>query len=175
MQCNLCGAAEATIHLTEIVNNQMLELHLCENCANEKDGGLKTQFSFNDLLTGLSDFASLKTSEKKEIAKCQSCGLTYEDFSKTGRLGCAECYQSFGKILFPLIKRVQKGIQHVGKRPAAVQSGLGTQADLRILRDKLKKSVLAEEFEEAARIRDQIKQMESQMPKKPGRKQEKGA
>ncbi|HNV85588.1 MAG TPA: UvrB/UvrC motif-containing protein [Candidatus Omnitrophota bacterium] len=175
MQCNLCGTAEATIHLTEIVNNQILELHLCENCANEKDGGLKMQFSFNDLLTGLSDFSSLKTSEKKEIAKCSSCGLTYEEFSKTGRLGCADCYQSFGKILFPLIKRVQKGTQHVGKRPAAVQTSLGLQTDLRTLRDKLRKSILAEEFEEAARIRDQIKQVEAQVPKKNARKQDKGA
>lgn len=167
MLCNVCGKADATIHLTEIINGQMLELHLCEVCGNEKEGGLKLQFSFNDLLLGLTDYSNLKAGEKKEAAKCASCGLTYEEFSKAGRLGCPACYQSFGRVLYSLIKRVQKGTQHTGKRPGKAPDGAVNPADLRLLREQLRKAIEREEFEEAARVRDRIKQLETQMKKNP--------
>jgi protein arginine kinase activator len=165
MLCNVCGKNEASIHLTEIVNSQMLELHLCDACAHEKEGEAKTQFSFNDLLTGLADFNSVAGGEKRQTLKCQACGINFEEFGRTGRLGCAECYQHFFKALLPLIKRVQKGTQHVGKKPAKMQPDHRVHLDLRELRERLKKSIQLEEFEEAARLRDQIKQLETKMKK----------
>lgn len=171
MLCNVCGKGEATIHLTEIVNSQMLELHLCENCAHEKGSDLKTQSSFNELLSGLNDLASLVGGQKKEELKCQVCGLTYEEFSRTGRLGCADCYHYFSKSLLSLIKKVQKGTQHVGKKPTKAPQETRTHMDLRDLQDRLQKSIQLEEFEEAARIRDEIKQLELKM-KKGDRKEE---
>ncbi len=169
MLCNICGKSEASIHLTEIVNSQMLELHLCETCAEEKGADLKNQLPFNELLSGLTDLSNLIGGQKKEELKCQECGLTYEEFGRTGRLGCAECYHCFSKPLLALIKRVQKGTQHIGKKPAKVSRETGVRIDLRDLQDRLRKSIQFEEFEEAARIRDQIKQLESKM-KKGGRK-----
>ena len=169
MVCNVCGANEATIHLTEIINEQMVEVHLCENCAQEKGTEFKTHFNVNDLLSGLSDLAKEITGEERILSKCPNCGLTYEEFGRTGRLGCAECYEAFSKFLLPLIKRVQHATQHVGKRPSRLAAPLRVQQDLRELHNRLSKVVQQEDFEEAARLRDQIKQLEEKL-KKPRKK-----
>lgn len=172
MICNICGANEATIHLTEIINGQMVEIHLCETCAQEKGTEFKTHFNVNDLLTGLTDLAKEISGEAKISAKCSNCGLTYEEFGRTGRLGCAECYEAFSKLLMPLIKRVQYSLQHKGKRPSRLAAGVSllraNQDMLRELQNRLQKLVTNEEFEEAARLRDQIKQLEDKIKK--GRK-----
>ena len=169
MVCNVCGANEATIHLTEILNDQMVEVHLCENCAQEKGTEFKTHFNVNDLLSGLSDLAKEITGEERVLSKCPNCGLTYEEFGRTGRLGCAECYEAFSKHLLPLIKRVQHAVQHVGKRPSRLAPPARAQQDLRELQNRLSKVVQQEDFEEAARLRDQIKHLEEKL-KKPKKK-----
>ncbi len=172
MNCNLCGTQEATIHLTEIVNNQMIEVHLCESCAQEKGTDFKTHFQMGDLMSSLlGPDAPAKGSEKKLAAKCAECGMTYEEFGKTGRLGCPFCYDTFAKLLMPLIKRIQRSGQHIGKKPQKVSSASPSPAvpspgsDLKLLQDRLKKSIQMEAFEEAARIRDEIKQWEEKYKK----------
>ena len=166
MICNLCGTQEATIHLTEIVNNQMVEIHLCEPCAQEKGTDFKTHFNFGDLLAGLTTEASKPTrSGERRVGKCVECGLTYEEFGKSGRLGCAACYESFAKLLIPLIKRVQRSTHHVGKKPSKVGGEVKVTHDLRVLQERLRKSVQSESFEEAAQLRDEIKQMEDRIKK----------
>lgn len=158
MICNVCGANPATIHLTEIINSQMLEIHLCEACAEEKGTDFKTHFNVADLLAGLSDLSPAETIETKaDKLVCSECGLGYEEFTKNGRLGCAACYDAFSKYLTPLIKRVQRSTQHLGKRPSRIAPEAEAKHELRILQEKLKKSVAKEDFEEAARLRDQIK------------------
>ena len=163
MICNVCGTNEATIHLTEIVNEQMIEIHLCETCAQEKGTEFKAHFNVGDLLSGLNDLAQEVTGVGKMVIKCPNCGLTYEEFGRTGRLGCAECYEAFSKLLMPLIKRVQHSTQHVGKRPSRLAAPVRLTHDLRELQNRLQKSIEQEEFEEAARIRDQIRQLEEKM------------
>lgn len=165
MLCGVCHQNEATIHLTEIINNQMMEVHLCETCAQEKGTDFKTHFSFNDLLSGLADMGSMFKSEMVETVECRSCGLTYEEFGKTGRLGCAECYQDLNKILLPLIKRVQRSTEHLGKHPSKASTETKRTIDLRELRDRLRRAVELEEFEKAAEIRDQIKKLEDKIEK----------
>lgn len=166
MLCNVCGKNESTIHLTEIVNSQMVELHLCENCAHEKGGNLTGHFTFNEVLSGLGDLSALLGGQKTEELKCQGCGLTYEEFGRVGRLGCSDCYHYFAKPLAVLIKRVQKGAQHIGKRPEKASSEVvRNHTDLRDLHERLKNSIQSEEFEEAARIRDQIKKLEIKIKK----------
>ncbi len=167
MTCNICGTNEATIHLTEIVDNQIIEIHLCETCAQEKGTDFKTHFSFGDLLAGLADFEKgTKISRKAETEQCAECGLTYSDFSKAGRLGCAGCYTSFVKILSPLIRRVQRSAHHLGKRPQKASKETGGSQDLRLLQDRLRKCIQQEEFEEAAHIRDEIKQIQEKTRRK---------
>lgn len=165
MICNVCGTNEATIHLTEIVNDQMVEIHLCETCAQEKGTEFKAHFNVNDLLSGLKDLAAEVVGSEKILTKCPNCSLTYDEFGRTGRLGCAECYEAFSKLLIPLIKRVQHSTQHLGKRPSRLAPPLRQQHDLRDLQNRLQKSIQQEAFEEAARIRDQIRQLEEKLRK----------
>ena len=161
MICDVCGTNQATVHLTEIVDEQMTELHLCEECAKAKSMKMEQQFGLADLLAGLSDLG--KTSaDKKEIikAKCSNCGLTYDDFRKIGRLGCGECYSSFRKYLMPLLKRIHGSNRHYGKVPLTMAKEVRVKTDLEELRSKQQKAIQLEEFEEAARIRDKIKELE---------------
>ena len=99
MLCNICNKNPATVHLTEIVDSQIHELHLCEECAHKKSMQMEQQFGLADLLAGLAEL--VKPSERSDAAaiKCSNCGLSYQDFKRAGRLGCSECYASFKKYL----------------------------------------------------------------------------
>ena len=159
MVCDVCGKNQATVHLTEIIDDQMTELHLCEECARQKSTQMESQFGLSDLLGGLTE-PGKKETEKIEV-KCSNCGLTFEDFKKMGRLGCSECYISFKKYLEPLLKRIHGSIQHVGKSPVKSTAKVSKKKiDLQEVRLRLQKAVEAEDFEEAARLRDQIKEVE---------------
>jgi len=169
MLCNVCGVNEASIHLTEIINNQMIEMHLCESCAQEKGTDFKTHFNFGDLLAGLSDTVGpVKEGEKRAVLKCSGCGMIYDEFSKTGRLGCAQCYDTFSRQLMPLVKRIQRSTTHLGKRPVRTARETRGTYDLRMLQNQLRKCIEKEEYEKAARLRDEIKQLEEKGKK--GRK-----
>ena len=168
MTCNICGTNEATIHLTEIVNDQMVEIHLCEGCAQEKGTQFKTHFNPAELLSDLTDLAKQITGIDKSVLKCANCGLYYEEFGRTGRLGCPECYESFTTLLLPLIKKVQHAIRHAGKRPASLppaSSPARVTHDLKELQNRLRKMIQQEAFEEAAKVRDQILQLEEKLKK----------
>ncbi len=162
MQCDVCNSKKATVHLTEIVDEQISELHLCEDCAREKSVQMEQQFGLADLLAGLTDFSKQpKDSAAKEVKlKCAHCGLNYEEFRKLGRLGCSECYVSFREYLSALLKKIHGSNQHLGKSPlktsaAAVIDG-PSENILQELKSALSKAIQAENFEEAARLRDQI-------------------
>ena len=161
MLCDICAKNPATVHLTEIVDEQMNELHLCEECARTKSLAMEQQFGLSDLLAGMADFDK-PAKETGIIAsiKCPNCGLSYADFKKIGRLGCGECYSAFSKYLGPLLKRIHGSTQHTGKSPLKVTKGLKKKIDLQELRNRLQKAIEAEAFEEAAKLRDQIKETE---------------
>jgi len=168
MICDICNKNPATVHLTEIVDDQMTELHLCESCARQKSESMESQFGLSDLLAGMAEFSKPATQDKEDTTlKCKKCGLTYADFKKVGRLGCNECYESFKKYLGPLLKRIHGSNQHFGKSPYKSQDTQvklktsGENLDLAALREKLKKAVDSEAFEEAARLRDQIREIEN--------------
>ena len=159
MQCNICGKAEASIHLTEIVNDKAIELHLCEACAQEKGTELNPQFSFGDLLAGLADFQPIMMNETTRLEKCSTCGQSITELSKSGRLGCPDCYKNLQKSLLPIIKRVQRSAQHVGKRPQKISAKLKRQVTVRELEEKLKKFIEQEDYEKAAQVRDEIRKL----------------
>lgn len=163
MLCNVCAKNEATVHLTEIVNEQMTELHLCEQCAQAQSMQMEQQFGLSDLLAGLADFDKPPEAQEKLLSECQNCHLTYKDFKKVGRLGCSECYRYFRGHLNSLLKRIHGSRHHIGKAPARlVKTAKLKKAPfgLEELRMKLEKAILAEEFEEAARLRDAVRQLE---------------
>lgn len=161
MLCDICGKSQATVHLTEIIDDNMTELHLCEECAQKKGAQMETHFGLADLLAGLADLGGQFTKTKKEIKiKCPRCGLTYDDFKKIGRLGCGECYSAFREALLPLLKRIHGSTQHYGKSPKKVTKVVKIKNELQDLKNKLQKAIQLEEFEEAARLRDKIREME---------------
>jgi len=159
MLCNVCGKNPATVHLTEIIDNQMNELHLCEECARQKSMQMEQQFGLSDLLAGLAEFEKPAV-EKEQNLKCANCGLSYNDFKKIGRLGCGDCYTAFKKYLGPLLKKIHGSSLHFGKSPIRGTKSLRRNVDIADLRHRLQKAIEAEEFEEAAKIRDQIKEFE---------------
>ncbi len=163
MLCDLCGKNPATVHLTEIIDNQMNELHLCEECAREKSAQMEQQFGLSDLLAGMVEIE--KPVKEKETAeaislKCANCGLTYANFKKIGRLGCGDCYTAFKKHLGYLLKRIHGSVMHFGKAPLKVAPLAQKKMDLQELRKSLQRAIEMEAFEEAAGIRDQIKELE---------------
>jgi len=161
MLCNVCAKNPATVHLTEIVDEQMNELHLCEECARQKSIQMEQQFGLSDLLAGLAEFEKPEDMDKEGARlKCLSCKLTYADFKKIGRLGCGECYVTFKRHLGALLKRIHGSSQHSGKSPVKVALVTKKKIDLQELRNKLLKAIEEEAFEEAARLRDQIKELE---------------
>ena len=162
MLCELCKQAQATVHLTEIVNEQMTELHLCETCANQKGAQVESHFGLSDLLSGLADFS--KTQEPEEVSSrvCPTCGMTYEDFRKVGRLGCADCYPTFKRSLGSLLKRIHGSPIHLGKSPARLVKPAKAKTELAELKKKLEQAIDNEEFEEAAKLRDQVRRFEQQ-------------
>ena len=163
MVCDACKKQQATVHLTEIVNDQMTELHLCEVCANKKGTQVESHFGLADLLSGLSDYGKAQEPEEVSTKACPSCGMTYDDFRKVGRLGCTECYTTFKRSLGSLLKRIHGSPLHLGKSPARLlKAAKGAKTELLDLKRKLERAIEDEAFEEAARLRDQIRRMEQQ-------------
>jgi protein arginine kinase activator len=167
MQCENCGERPAAIHLTQIVNNAVTQQHLCEVCAAEK--GVHTEASVAK--TPLSDFlasmgeggAGAPAAPAGEAGACAACGATLQDFQESGRLGCPECYATFAVHLRTLLRRVHGASQHVGtpyRGPSAPGAGDAPPADLPALRERLQRAIAAEDFELAARLRDQIRALE---------------
>ena len=163
MLCEVCKQSQATVHLTEIVNDQMTELHLCETCANQKGSQVESHFGLADLLSGLADFGKTQEPEEVSTKACPTCGMTYDDFRKVGRLGCSECYATFKRSLGSLLKRIHGSPIHLGKSPVRlIKSAKVAKTELADLRRKLERAIEHEEFEEAASLRDQIRRIEQQ-------------
>jgi len=161
MLCDVCGKNQATVHLTEILNDQMSELHLCEECARQKSMAMEQHFGLSDLLAGMADSEKPeKETEALKNLKCPNCGLAYNDFKKIGRLGCSVCYNTFNRYLGALLKRIHGSTQHTGKSPLKMTKALKKGIDIQALRTRLQNAVAAEAFEEAAKLRDQIKEAE---------------
>jgi protein arginine kinase activator len=160
MVCDHCGENEAIIHLTQIEKNQMNTVHLCEGCAAAK--GLEPGASVGNL--PLTEFlAQVGRGETAANASpCAFCGLRLEEFKKTGRLGCPQCYVTFETQLTGLLRRLHGSVQHVGKVYLPPDPTLAEQQErLAGLRRKLDKAVQSEDFERAAQIRDMIRTLES--------------
>jgi len=162
MQCDICGKKKATVHLTEIVDDQMTEMHLCEECARQKSVQMEQQFGLADLLAGLADFGKhVKDAQEVDI-QCPNCGLTYEEFRKFGRLGCSECYDAFNMHLTTLLKKVHGSNQHLGKTPFKIPQDQKKKIEnLQELRNLLMHAIQIEDFEKAAELRDKIRKLEN--------------
>jgi protein arginine kinase activator len=164
MLCSVCQQNEATVHLTQIIDNQMQTVDLCEPCSKAKGVDNPQGFSLAGILAGLGmAVAPTESQPAAEVLKCPHCGFSQADFKKIGRLGCAECYVTFAAALQGSLKAMHKGDRHVGKMPRLHRASQEVSTRLRALQEKLGKAVVAEDFEEAARLRDQIKQIQQDL------------
>ena len=159
MDCQSCKNRKATVHLTEIVGNKdKRELHLCEQCAQQQGAtGMEIMGLISSAFGSVSKPAG---AEVKEL-KCGSCGLAYADFRSRGRLGCPQCYDVFREALEPLLEKIHGGTQHVGKTPTSGATGdRSRERELVALRRKLQAAVKDENYELAAKLRDELKRAE---------------
>jgi protein arginine kinase activator len=158
MLCCICKENEATVHLTNIAGEKVQKVDLCEECAKTKGVDDPTGFSLADLLLGLGAAQEIEQAGGAAGLKCPNCGFTQADFKKSGRLGCTMCYQTFAEPLEGLLKTMHKGTRHVGKVPESSRHGRDLTDRLKQLQKKLTKAIEQEDFEEAAILRDEIKQ-----------------
>ncbi len=162
MLCQVCNENEANLHLTKIINGNVEELHLCEECSkNNEEFNFDKTFSFHNILTELMDGFQKGSIEKKvEDVHCNKCNLSYTEFKNTGKLGCDQCYTSFKEKLFPIVKNVQRNTKHIGKIPSKASEDIKLKRKIEELKKNLQDNIIKENYEEAAILRDEIKELE---------------
>jgi len=161
MLCDKCKKHPASVIIHQNINGNVTEYNLCAECAAASAGSVSFDTivkGFMNSVMGLPSFAEIPGEEIEDIS-CPSCKLTYDGFKSTGKLGCADCYNSFRKQLLTLFKNVHGSASHTGKLPKRSGSELIKLRETDMLKDRLKKHIELEEFEEAAKIRDIIKGM----------------
>jgi protein arginine kinase activator len=164
MKCDVPNCEnEATVHLTEIRDGKKHEMHLCERCAQEKGLTGKPHFSLSDLLAGIASQAQASRTKRGKEPACAACGTTLSQFQASGRFGCAECYTTFKEDVQSLVEKIHDSSQHVGKVPKRVSSEVVLQKDIRQLQVDLKRAIRREDYETAAAIRDQVRQIEEKL------------
>lgn len=165
MLCQNCGKNEATTHIKQIINGDMAESHLCSDCASHL--GYSDMFSgFGINLSGL--FGGLLGDMMPSVSagkspRCPKCGTSFEEIVRIGKVGCADCYRTFYDKLLPSIQRIHGKIKHSGKvtNSAPVEPAEETTEEkIEKLKAAMNEAVAKQEFETAAKIRDEIKALE---------------
>lgn len=158
-KCDKCERP-ATVHLTEIIEGQKMEKHLCEVCATQEGLTLQPTMGINQMLE---EFIS-HTQQAKQLGElvCDHCGMSFLEFRQGGLLGCPHDYEAFAPALAPLLERAHEGSgEHVGKVPTHAGGDEQRQTQLLRLRAALKDAVVNELYEQAARLRDEIHKLET--------------
>ncbi len=163
MLCENCHQNPVAVHMQQIINGEKTELHLCQECASQ----IEMPISFDNFFQGFMDAffvpVSKDTQEKSkaQAIRCQ-CGISFSDFKKTGRLGCSACYDTFRTELSAILKNMQGSNMHQGKFPQKSGQTLLHKRKIEQLRADLAKAIEKEEYEDAAKFRDEIREMEQQ-------------
>lgn len=168
MLCQMCGQHPATTHIKTIVNGKLTQAHLCADCAKKQGyGNLFADWGsgFGSLLSGFMGSAA----PARQVTRCPGCGASFEDITRSGKIGCAECYHTFRGQLLPIIQRIHGTAQHKGKAPGSSALRV-TDTNNKIvaveetpLEEKkrlLKQAIETQDFERAAVLRDEIKELE---------------
>lgn len=165
MKCGECGERDAVVTLTQVVEGESRTIGLCERCAAEKGIQATASVEKNPLggfLSALWKSAEPGGPDEPAAAgPCGGCGATFADFRETGRLGCPECYRTFEPALRVLLRRYHGSTHHHGRRPEPEEGQASTSdAAVLALRERLRAAVQAENFEQAAELRDRLKELE---------------
>ncbi|HWR38756.1 MAG TPA: UvrB/UvrC motif-containing protein [Patescibacteria group bacterium] len=172
MLCDECQAKPATVHITKVVDNQKTEWHLCEECA-RKSGEtgmafhmqkmLENHLSVHDFVKALFEQTQVSEATTEQGKACPVCGMNHVEFSRTGKLGCDQCYLTFGDDLEPLVKKIHGACVHTGKIPRRAGAAMGMWQRVRILRQELERLIAREAYEQAAVVRDEIRELENNL------------
>ncbi|MBT3193235.1 MAG: hypothetical protein HN341_11835 [Verrucomicrobia bacterium] len=154
MKCESCHNGEATVQVKQVADGEVKEAFLCAACAEKS--GLKSPAAMADFLFGAGSPAKVGA-KPGALKSCPVCHMRGTDFQKSSRLGCERCYETFADELQPMIEDMHRSLKHAGKTPAREQ----TRAEVVALEAQLRHAVDLQAFEEAARIRDQIRALES--------------
>ncbi len=172
MVCQDCNKEEAVIHFTQIVQNQKITLNLCKKCASKR--GFQTtfpnlsSFSLEHFLGGIAGSEEETGTHPNRV--CATCGLSYQQFRETGRLGCGDCYNAFEEELNNILRKIHGAGLHVGKLPEGSDKDLKIKRKIEDLKEKMRVSIEQEEFEKSAKIRDEVKRLEQVLHKYETRK-----
>lgn len=166
MLCQICKKNEATVTIVRVVGMNKTDLNVCNQCANFLLGNTISSFSFsqnniNEILINLLN-AFVKYGREENYTscetekKCSNCGHSYAEFVRTGKLGCSQCYEAFRKQLKPLLNRLHSHCQHIGKVPNSIRVHMDQLNKIKEIKNELQQAVSKEEYEKAAKLRDQI-------------------
>jgi len=170
MKCQFCAKA-ATIHITELADGKVTEVHLCEHHAREyltnkeqdEKSGAPTdpaQQKIQAAAAGLEP-EELARADKKS---CPMCGITFREFRAAGRLGCAHDYRCFEEQLVPLIRSIHGAVEHTGKRCHRGADASRQRNELIRLRRQMREAIAREQYERASELRDRIRDIEQAGP-----------
>ncbi len=172
MQCNFCDK-KATVFLTQLIDGKMKKICLCESCAKERGVTDPTGFSLAEALLGGAAPAGASGpgpsaggagggGGASKGRACPACGFTMEDLRRVRRFGCSECYHTFGDEVQAMLRGMHAGNSHVGKVPRGQMESRERKQRLEQLRTRLEQAISAENYEEAAGLRDEIRDIETQ-------------
>lgn len=168
MLCQRCKQKNATTYYTQTINGEKREIALCDDCAKELSGEFDffDPFSFsldNFFSQLLGTHAKMGGESSTTATKCPICGTTLSEISRTGKVGCPECYHTFSSALMPSIQRIHGQTQHIGKVPRSAGAHLRLQSRISELESKLKQAIEEQQFEKAATLRDEIASLKEQV------------
>ena len=180
MDCDLCGDNEATNHIQMVIDGDKKSLHLCSDCANKKkvNPDMFEGVALAELFNNFADMTKESPPEQREIVpqlSCPTCELTSTEFQKSGLLGCADCYEVFKPFLLEALPSLHKGVSHVGKMIESPDDGslpvFAVEAPVNRVKDlqaALRQAISNEHYEEAAALRDEIKNLTEGEPSEDG-------
>jgi len=157
MLCQKCNKSEAVTKYRDI--------YLCVNCLIEL--GIKSIVStssgadsleLDNIISGILNSATV-TNTGADIVRCEMCGASFRDFAESGKAGCAKCYSAFYSKLLPSLQKIHGNVSHTGKIPASAANHVKKQREIENLKSSLSKAIETQEFEQAAEIRDKLKQL----------------
>jgi protein arginine kinase activator len=154
--CDLCGKPGADMKVSQLdKDGKVTELVVCSECARAR-GFSEVEKIKMDVAEILADLKS-RVAEDDANIKCGRCGLTYAEFRRLGRVGCAECYTAFHEQMVPLVRRIHGAVQHVGRATHTGRKEAQVKMNAQKLREALSKAVEQEDYEKAAQLRDQLR------------------
>lgn len=186
MKCGNCGNNEANVRYTQIINGVKKEMHLCEECSRKLGIGADLNFNmsmdipsfFGEIFDEYNNLSLLPSLGTLKEEKCNTCGMTYEEFANTGKFGCQECYDIFSYRLDPILKSIQGNNRHIGRKARSIdpdivknmeekKNEISEEKEVKEndtvvkLKMELKKAIKEERYEDAAKLRDEINSLDN--------------